>query len=87
LNRFVENQPDAVILDITLPDIDGFTVLEDLREEDEDVKVIMITVDHDMDTTINAMKAGAFDYFRKPVDLKELDIAIQKALKAREMNQ
>ena len=51
-----------MILDIRLPDLDGFTVLEDLREENEDAKVIMITAHHDMDTTIKAMKDGAFDY-------------------------
>ena len=85
LNKFVETSPDVVILDIRLPDIDGFTVLEDLQEEDEDVKVIMITAHHDMDTTINAMKAGAFDYIRKPLNIDELDIAIHKALKSIEM--
>jgi len=85
LNKFVETVPDVVILDIRLPDIDGFTVLEDLQEEDENVKVIMITAHHDMDTTINAMKAGAFDYIRKPINIDELDIAIRKALKSIEM--
>lgn len=85
LNRFVEKAPDVVILDIRLPDIDGFTVLEDLREESETVKVIMITAFHDMDTTIRAMKAGAFDYIHKPINVDELDIAIRKALKTREM--
>jgi two-component system response regulator AtoC len=85
LNKFVETSPDVVILDIRLPDIDGFTVLEDLQEDDEDVKVIMITAHHDMDTTINAMKAGAFDYIRKPINIDELDIAIRKALKSIEM--
>jgi two-component system response regulator AtoC len=85
LNKFVETSPDVVILDIRLPDIDGFTVLEDLQEEEEDVKVIMITAHHDMDTTINAMKAGAFDYIRKPLNIDELDIAIHKALKSIEM--
>lgn len=86
LNRFVEKAPDVVMLDINLPDVDGFTLLEDLREEDENVKVIMTAPSHDMDTTINIMKAGAFDYLRKPVDLDELDSMIQKAMKAREMD-
>jgi two-component system response regulator AtoC len=38
--------------------VDGFAVLDDLREEDENVKVIMITAHHDMESTINAMKTG-----------------------------
>ena len=87
LNRFVETSPDVVILDIRLPDVDGFTVLEDLREDDENVKVIMITAHHDMESTISAMKGGAFDYIHKPVNVDELDMAIQKALKTREMEQ
>lgn len=85
LNQFVKAVPDVVILDIRLPDIDGFTVLEDLREEDEKVKVIMITAHHDMETTINAMKGGAFDYIHKPINVDELDIAITKALGSLEM--
>ena len=85
LNRFVETSPDVVILDIRLPDVDGFTVLEDLREDEENVKVIMITAHHDMDSTISAMKGGAFDYIHKPVNVDELDMAIKKALKTREM--
>ncbi len=85
LNRYVEGPTDVVILDIRLPDIDGFTVLEDLREENENVKVIMITAHHDMDSTIKAMKGGAFDYIHKPVNVDELDVAIKKALKTNEM--
>ncbi|MBN1548136.1 MAG: sigma-54-dependent Fis family transcriptional regulator [Syntrophaceae bacterium] len=85
LNKFVETSPDVVILDIRLPDITGFTVLEDLREENEKVKVIMITAHHDMESTINAMKGGAFDYIHKPIHIDELDMAIKKALKTEEM--
>ncbi|MEN6317480.1 MAG: sigma-54 dependent transcriptional regulator [Syntrophaceae bacterium] len=85
LNRFVESPPDVVILGLQLPDIDGFTILEDLREDDENVKVIMTTADHDMDTTINAMKAGAFDCIHKPINTDEVHTAIRKALKARAM--
>lgn len=85
LNAYVQNPADVVILDIRLPDVDGFSVLEDLKEENENVKVIMITAFHDMETTINAMKSGAFDYIHKPVNVDELDIAIKKALKLLEM--
>lgn len=85
LNKFVETSPDVVILDIRLPDVDGFTILEDLREDDENVKVIMITAYHDMESTINAMKSGAFDYIHKPVNVDELDMAIRKAVKSLEM--
>ena len=85
LNTFVGILPDVVILDIRLPDIDGFTVLEDLREDDEKVKVIMITAHHDMETTIKAMKEGAFDYIHKPINVDELDIAIRKALNTIEL--
>ena len=85
LNKYVQEPSDVVILDIRLPDVDGFSVLEDLKEENENVKVIMITAFHDMETTINAMKAGAFDYIHKPVNVDELDLAIKKALKSLEM--
>ena len=85
LNNYVQNPSDVVILDIRLPDVDGFSVLEDLKEENENVKVIMITAYHDMDTTIKAMKGGAFDYIHKPVNVDELDLAIKKALKSLEM--
>ncbi len=85
LRKFVEISPDLVILDIRLPDVDGFRILEDLKEEDENVKVIMITAHHDMASTIRAMKEGAFDYIHKPIDIDELEIAIKKALKALDM--
>ncbi len=85
LNQYVQEPSDVVILDIRLPDVDGFAVLEDLKEENENVKVIMITAFHDMETTINAMKCGAFDYIHKPVNVDELDLAIKKALKSLEM--
>jgi len=85
LDMFVQKSPDVVILDIRLPDVDGFTVLEDLREENENAKVIMITAHHDMESTIKAMKGGAFDYIHKPVNVDELDLAIKKALKSLEM--
>lgn len=85
LNKYVSDPADVVILDIRLPDVDGFCVLEDLREENENVKVIMVTAYHNMETTINAMKSGAFDYIHKPFNVDDLDAAIKKALKSLEI--
>ncbi|MEI7590705.1 MAG: sigma-54 dependent transcriptional regulator [Deltaproteobacteria bacterium] len=85
IEKFIQEVPDLVILDISLPDIDGFAVLEYLQEESEAVKVIMMTAFHDMETTIRAMKEGAFDYIHKPINIDELNVAIQKALTSADM--
>lgn len=75
-------QPDAVILDIHLPDISGLTVLEELKKTSPEVNTIMITAFHDMETTVKAMKLGAYEYITKPIDVDELELAVTKALKA-----
>jgi two-component system response regulator AtoC len=74
-------KPDVVILDIRLPDSNGFDVLQELRGVSEACPVIMITAFHDMDTTIRTVKMGAFEYIPKPIDVDELERAITKALK------
>jgi len=66
LNLYVDSSPDLVILDILLSDIDGLTVLEELLEENENAKVIMMAVQPDMESTVKAMKMGAFDYISSP---------------------
>lgn len=71
--------PDVVILDIRLPGLDGLEVLRRIREERPSLSVIMITAYHDMETTIRAMKLGAYEYIHKPIDVDELEIAIEKA--------
>ncbi|MGD8386204.1 MAG: sigma-54 dependent transcriptional regulator [Desulfobacteraceae bacterium] len=70
--------PDIVILDIRLPDSNGIDVLKKMREMNEDIVVFMITAFHDMETTIKAMKYGAYDYVHKPIDIRELAERIGK---------
>ena len=72
--------PDATILDIRLPDMDGLEVLQRLRSLDKK-NIIIITAFHDMDTTIKAVKSGAFEYIPKPIDVEELEKAIDRAMK------
>jgi DNA-binding response OmpR family regulator len=80
LKKFLEGNIDLVILDIYLPDISGFTVLKNLKKEDENVKVIMVTAFHDIAFSKKAITEGAFMYVRKPIDIKELELAIKNAL-------
>jgi two-component system, NtrC family, response regulator AtoC len=74
--------PDATILDIRLPDMDGLEVLEKLRRNDKK-NIIIITAFHDMDTKKKAVKSGAFEYIPKPIDVEELEKAIDRAMKCR----
>jgi DNA-binding NtrC family response regulator len=81
---------DVVILDIFLSDVDGLDILRRLKSVVPDASVIMITAFHDMPTTVRAMKLGAVEYIHKPIEIDELDAAIQRVLKrkaaAREKN-
>ena len=72
--------PDATILDIRLPDMDGLEVLKKLKSLDRK-NIIIITAFHDMDTTIKAVKSGAFEYIPKPIDVEELEKAIDRAMR------
>ena len=75
-----DEEPDILILDIRLPGIDGLEVLRRLKEENKTICVIMITAFHDMETTIRAMRLGAYDYIHKPLDIDELEIVIDKVV-------
>ena len=70
-----------IILDIRLPDMDGLEVLQQLIRNGRK-HIIIITAFHDMETTIKAVKYGAFEYIPKPIDVEELERAIDKALKS-----
>jgi two-component system response regulator AtoC len=83
---FLEQRPDLVICDVRLPDGTGLDVLRRIRATDPGAYLIMITAYQDMDTTIQAMRAGAFDYIHKPFDPEELEIVVQKAQEYRRLH-
>ena len=72
---------DVIVLDIFLSDVDGLDILRRLKTVVPDASVIMITAFHDMPTTVRAMKLGAVEYIHKPIEIDELDAAIQRVLK------
>lgn len=74
---------DLLILDINLPDIDGFTILEKLHEQKRMIPTIYISALIDIEDISRAFDLGCFDYLKKPFHLKELTLRINKILKTR----
>ncbi len=72
LNAFKEKRPDLVILDIMLPEMDGFTVLTKIREEDEKIPVICVSAKSDEVSFVKGLNKGADDYMAKPFSVLEL---------------
>ena len=71
---------DVALFDLHLPGIDGIELLERVKQLQPDIEVIMLTAHGSIDTAIQAMKRGAYDYVTKPFHLPELEIHLQKAL-------
>ena len=78
--------PDLVLLDIRLPDMDGMTVLEEIKKLNNDLIIIMLTAYGDIKGAVQAMKLGAFEYITKPFDNDELLIAIKRALQTQHLS-
>lgn len=80
---FQECSPDLVLLDLTMPKMDGMAVLKKLRKIDRETPVILLTATRMVKTAVEAMKAGAHDYLTKPFDLDELKWVIGKVISNR----
>jgi len=87
LRAFAEAPFDLVFLDIRMPGTDGLTVLAKLREVQPDAHVIVMTAHGTMETAIQAMQRGAYDYLAKPFDLDEVLLLAERALTAGRLTQ
>src|SRR3954466_7628910 len=81
-----QSPPAAIVLDMRLPDASGIDLIPELKKRAAEAPVLMITAHHDMATTILAMKAGAFDYIHKPIDIQAFDLALDRALEVRRLS-
>jgi DNA-binding NtrC family response regulator len=81
----LENKPDAVCLDIMMPGMDGIEVLKQVRIKDPDLPVIMVTAAESLDTAVEAMKQGAYDFITKPIDRHRLRASLKKAVEKHSM--
>ena len=87
LRAFSEAPFDLVFLDIRMPGTDGLTVLAKLRALASDAHVIVMTAHGTMETAIQAMQRGAYDYLAKPFDLDEVLLLAERALAAGRLTQ
>jgi two-component system nitrogen regulation response regulator GlnG len=87
LNAFEAEPFDLIFLDVRMPGVDGLTALGRLREIHADAYVVVMTAHGTMDTAIQAMQRGAYDYLAKPFDLDEVLLLTERALTARRLTQ
>ena len=81
LSKIGAVDPSLVVTDVRMGGMDGLALLAKLREARPDTDVVVITAFEDMRTAIEAMKAGAFDYLVKPLDLDQIDLTIERCLR------
>lgn len=87
LALFNEKQPDVVLMDIRMPVMDGIEALKVMRTQQPRIPVILMTAYAEVETAVEALRSGAFDYVIKPFDLDELNLVIQRALQLQAMKQ
>jgi two-component system, NtrC family, nitrogen regulation response regulator NtrX len=80
LEKLKTGEYDVVLCDIKMPGMDGLEVLEKLAEQEYDSPVVMISGHGNIDTAVEAIKKGAFDFIEKPLDLNRLLITIRNAM-------
>ncbi|MCU7552772.1 response regulator transcription factor [Chitinophagaceae bacterium LB-8] len=81
LQRFEQFKPDVCVLDIMLPNKDGFTIADEIREKDSDIPIIFLTAKSEVKDVVNGFKIGGNDYIRKPFSMEELIVRIENVLK------
>lgn len=80
LNWLERSSPQALVLDLKLPDIDGMDVLKHIHQQQVPTSVVIITGHGSVDTAVDAMRYGAFDFIEKPFDAKRLKVTLRNAL-------
>ncbi|MEN8191774.1 MAG: sigma-54 dependent transcriptional regulator [Bacteroidota bacterium] len=86
LTKVKDVDPDVVLCDIKMPDMNGLDVLDKIKEHNSGIQVIMITAFNDVSSTIAAMQKKAFDYVTKPLDIPNLKQKLKKALEIKNIS-
>lgn len=84
--RFREFQPDICVLDIMLPNRNGFELAEDIRKVNDDIPIIFLTAKTQTEDVVKGFKTGGNDYIRKPFSMEELIVRIENVLRIQKKN-
>ncbi|RZN39946.1 acetoacetate metabolism transcriptional regulator AtoC [Escherichia sp. E2593] len=85
LPLFTRVQPDVVLMDIRMPEMDGISALKAMRGHNPRTPVVLMTAYAEVETAVEALRSGAFDYVIKPFALDELNLVVQRALQLQSM--
>ena len=80
LSEISRDEPALMLLDYQMPGMDGIDVLREMRKTGIDLPVIVVTAHGSVETAVEAMKEGAYDFITKPIDSQHLEIVVRKAL-------
>lgn len=81
VRKFEESRPDVCVLDIMLPNKDGFAIADEIRDRDARVPIIFLSAKSGANDVVNGFKKGGNDYVRKPFSMEELIVRIEHVLK------
>jgi DNA-binding NtrC family response regulator len=79
LDVFKKELPEVVVTDVKMPDVDGLEVMHTVRRISNDTQIILITAFGETDTVVTALREGALDYLKKPLDLDQFTLALGRA--------
>jgi DNA-binding NtrC family response regulator len=85
IKEFSGNRPDAVLMDLNMPGMDGIETMKELRKIDMTVPIILVTAFGDVPTAVEAIRCGAYDFTLKPPEFERLIITIKKAVERRRL--
>ena len=81
LSRLNREQPDVIISDIRMPDMDGIALINEIKKISPDMPVIIMTAYSDLDRAVSAFQSGAFEFISKPFDVDEVVNLVKRAIK------
>lgn len=87
LNKYRKGDFDLIISDLLMPNVDGLELLKRVRDMDKDVIFLMITGYPSIETAVDAIKKGAYDYITKPFHMEDVKLRIERAFEKRSLRE